>query len=399
MTDRNTDGEDTPLSLDFDTLAVRAGTLRSQYGEHSEALYLTSSFVFDNAAEAARRFCGEEEGMIYSRFTNPTVDMLQVRLAALEGGEACVATATGMAAILATCMGLLKSGDHIIASRGLFGSTQTFFNAYMAKFGVETTFVSATDLPEYEAAVRASTKLVFVETPSNPLTQLVDIAAVSAVAKKAGAWLAVDNCFCTPALQKPLALGADLVIHSATKYLDGQGRVLGGAVVGNKALLDEVFKFLRTAGPSISPFNAWIILKGLETLRIRMEAQSASALTIAQWLEAQPGIERVYYPGLPSHPQHALALKQQKSGGAIVAFEVKGGKEGAWRVVDGTRMLSITGNLGDTRTTITHPGTTTHGRIPAESRAAAGIRDNLLRLAVGLESVEDIKTDLARGLV
>jgi O-succinylhomoserine sulfhydrylase len=398
MTDHDSIGGDTPLSLDFDTLAVRAGTQRSQYGEHSEALFLTSSFVFENAAEAARRFCGEEDGMIYSRFTNPTVDMLQVRLAALEGGEACVATATGMAAILATCMGLLKSGDHIIASRGLFGSTQTFFNAYMAKFGVETTFVSATDLPEYEAAVRPTTKLVFVETPSNPLTQLVDIVAVAAVAKKAGAWLAVDNCFCTPALQKPLALGADLVIHSATKYLDGQGRVLGGAVVGSKALLDEVFKFLRTAGPTISPFNAWIILKGLETLRIRMEAQSASALSIAQWLEAQPGIERVYYPGLPSHPQHALALKQQKSGGAIVAFEVKGGKEGAWRVVDGTRMLSITGNLGDTRTTITHPGTTTHGRISAEARAAAGIKDNLLRLAVGLESVEDIKADLARGL-
>jgi O-succinylhomoserine sulfhydrylase len=398
MTNFHTDGEDTPLSLDFDTLAVRAGTVRSQYGEHSEALFLTSSFVFDNAAEAARRFCGEEDGMIYSRFTNPTVDMLQVRLAALEGGEACVATATGMAAILATCMGLLKSGDHIIASRGLFGSTQTFFNAYMAKFGVDTTFVSATDLAEYAAAVRPNTKLVFVETPSNPLTQLVDIAAVAAIAKKAGAWLAVDNCFCTPALQKPLALGADLVIHSATKYLDGQGRVLGGAVVGSKALLDEVFKFLRTAGPSISPFNAWIILKGLETLRIRMEAQSASALAIAQWLEAQPGIERVYYPGLPSHPQHALALQQQKSGGAIVAFEVKGGKEGAWRVVDGTRMLSITANLGDTRTTITHPGTTTHGRITAEARAAAGIQDSLLRLAVGLESIEDIKADLARGL-
>ncbi|MEC5387948.1 O-succinylhomoserine sulfhydrylase [Uliginosibacterium sp. H3] len=384
--------------LDFDTLAVRAGTLRSQYGEHSESLYLTSSFVFNNAAEAARRFCGEEDGMIYSRFTNPTVDMLQVRLAALEGGEACVATSTGMAAILATCMALLKSGDHIIASRGLFGSTQTFFNAYMAKFGVETTFVSATDLPEYEAAVRPTTKLVFVETPSNPLTQLVDIAAVSAIAKKAGAWLAVDNCFCTPALQKPLELGADLVIHSATKYLDGQGRVLGGAVVGNKVLLDEVFKFLRTAGPSISPFNAWVILKGLETLRIRMEAQSASALAIAQWLEAQPGIERVYYPGLPSHPQHELALRQQKSGGAIVAFEVKGGKDGAWRVVDGTRMLSITANLGDTRTTITHPGTTTHGRISADARAAAGIKDSLLRLAVGLESAEDIKADLANGL-
>lgn len=398
MTDRS-DFSLTDAQVHLDTLAVRAGTQRSQFGEHSEALYLTSSFVFDNAAEAARRFTGGEEGMIYSRFTNPTVDMLQVRLAAMEGGEACVATATGMAAILATCMGLLKSGDHIIASRGLFGSTQTFFNTYMAKFGVETSFVSATNLAEYAAAVRPTTKLVFIETPSNPLTELVDIEAVAAIAKSAGAWLAVDNCFCTPVLQTPLALGADLVIHSATKYLDGQGRVLGGAVVGSKALLDEIFKFLRTAGPSISPFNAWIILKGLETLRIRMEAQSASALLIAQWLEEQPGVERVFYPGLPSHPQHALALKQQKSGGAIVAFEVKGeGKEGAWRVIDSTRMLSITGNLGDTRTTITHPGTTTHGRLAPESRAAAGIRDSLLRLAVGLEATEDIKADLARGL-
>ena len=399
MTDSNHADDKVFSSLDFDTLAVRAGTQRSHYGEHSESLFLTSSFVFDNAAEAARRFTGQEEGMIYSRFTNPTVDMLQVRLAALEGGEACVATATGMAAILATCMGLLKSGDHIIASRGMFGSTQTFFSTYMGKFGVETTFVSATDIAEYDAAVRPTTKLVFIETPSNPLTQLVDIVAVAAVAKRAGAWLAVDNCFCTPALQKPLELGEDLVIHSATKYLDGQGRVLGGAVVGSKALLEEIYKFLRTAGPSISPFNAWVILKGLETLRIRMDAQSASALAIAQWLEAQPGVERVFYPGLTSHPQYALAMRQQKSGGAIVAFEVKGeGKEGAWRVVDATRMLSITANLGDTRTTITHPGTTTHGRLAAEVRAEAGIHDNLLRLAVGLESVEDIKADLARGL-
>jgi len=383
---------------DFDTIAVRAGTQRSQFGEHSESLYLTSSFVFKNAAEAARRFKGEEEGMVYARFSNPTVDMLQVRLAALEGGEACMATSSGMAAILATCMALLKAGDHIIASRGLFGSTQNFFNTYMSKFGVETTFVSATNLPEYEAAVKPSTKLIFIETPSNPLTELVDIAAVAAISKKAGALLAVDNCFCTPALQKPLTLGADLVIHSATKYLDGQGRVLGGAVVGSKVLIEEVLRFVRTAGPCISPFNAWVILKGLETLRIRMDAQSANALALAQWMEEQPGIERVFYPGLPSHPQHALARHQQSSGAAIVAFEVKGGQAEAWRVVDGTRMLSITANLGDTRTTITHPATTTHGRISADARAAAGIHDNLLRLAVGLESVEDIKADLLRGL-
>lgn len=384
--------------LDFDTLAVRAGITRSQFNEHSEALYLTSSFVFENAAQAAARFSGAEPGNVYARFTNPTVTALQTRLAALEGAEACVATASGMSAILAMVMGLLQAGDHIVASRGLFGASQQLLGGIMARFGIETSFVPATDLDAYRAAVTSRTKLFFVETPSNPLTQLVDITAVAEVAHEAGAWLAVDNCFCTPALQKPLSLGADIVVHSATKYLDGQGRVLGGAVVGSQALMDEVLKFLRTAGPSISPFNAWVILKGLETLRIRMEAQCASALELAAWLEAHPAVERVYYPGLPSHPQYELAQRQQKSGGAIVSFEVKGGREQAWKVVDETQMISITANLGDTKSTITHPASTTHGRISPEAREAAGICEGLLRVAVGLEAVEDLKADLARGL-
>ncbi|GAA5161396.1 O-succinylhomoserine sulfhydrylase [Viridibacterium curvum] len=386
------------LDLDPQTLAIRAGTQRSQFGEHSEALFLTSSYVFKSAAEAKGRFVGGDEGMVYSRFTNPTVDMLQTRLAALEGAEACIATASGMAAILAVCMGLLKSGDHIVASKGLFGSSIQFFNLYMAKFGVETSYVDADDLAAYEAAMKPTTKLVFVETPSNPLTQLVDIAATAEIAHRGGALLVVDNCFCSPALQQPLKLGADIVIHSATKYLDGQGRVLGGAVVGSKALLEEVLRFLRTAGPTISPFNAWIILKGLETLDIRMKAHSVNALAVASWLEQQPGVARVFYPGLPSHPQYELARRQQKTGGAIVAFEVKGGQAEAWRVVDNCRLLSITANLGDTRTTITHPATTTHGRITPEARTAAGIQDSLIRLAVGLEAVKDITDDLARGL-
>jgi O-succinylhomoserine sulfhydrylase len=384
--------------LSLDTLAVRAGIERSQFNEHSEALYLTSSFVFESAAQAAARFSGEEEGNVYARFTNPTVTAMQQRLAALEGAEACVATASGMAAIMSTVMGLMQAGDHIIASRGLFGATQQLFGNILSKFGIETTFVPATDLAAYRAAVTPKTKLFFVESPSNPLTELVDIAAVAAIAHEAGAVLAVDNCFCSPALQQPLKLGADLVIHSATKYLDGQGRVLGGAVCGDKKLIDEVFKFLRTAGPCISPFNAWIILKGLETLRIRMTAQSASALELATWLEAQPQVARVHYPGLPSHPQHALALRQQSSGGAIVSFEVKGGREEAWKVVDATRVVSITANLGDTKTTLTHPASTTHGRISPEAREGAGIRESLLRVAVGLESVADLKADLARGL-
>ncbi|MCB1889015.1 MAG: O-succinylhomoserine sulfhydrylase [Rhodocyclaceae bacterium] len=383
---------------DLDTLAVRAGTARSQFNEHSEALYLTSSFVFESAAQAAARFSGEEEGNVYSRFTNPTVTAMQERLAAMEGGDACVATSSGMSAIMATVMALMSAGDHVVASRGLFGATQQLFVNILSRFGITTDFVPATDLAAYEAAIRPETKLIFVETPSNPLTELVDITALSEIARRRGVRLAVDNCFCTPALQKPLALGADLVIHSATKYLDGQGRIIGGAVVGNKPDLDEVFRFLRTAGPSLSPFNAWVILKGLETLRIRMEAQSATALELARWLESHERVERVFYPGLASHPQHALAMRQQKSGGAIVSFEVRGAREAAWRVVDNCRLLSITANLGDTKTTITHPASTTHGRIGAEARQAAGIHEGLLRVAVGLESFADLKADLARGL-
>lgn len=385
-------------AFDFDTQAVRAGTTRSQFNEHSEALYLTSSFVFESAAQAAARFAGEEPGNVYARFSNPTVTAMQQRLAALEGAEACVATASGMSAILSLVMATMQAGDHIVASRGLFGATQQLFGNILAKFGIDTSFVPATELAAYRAAVRPRTRLIFIETPSNPLTEIVDIAAVADVAHAAGALLAVDNCFCTPALQRPLALGADVVVHSATKYLDGQGRVLGGVVAGRADVMDEVFKFLRTAGPCISPFNAWVILKGLETLRIRMDAQSAAALELARWLETQPGVRRVHYPGLSSHPQHELAMRQQKSGGAILSFELEGGRERAWRVVDATRMISITANLGDTKTTITHPASTTHGRISAEAREASGISEGLLRIAVGLESIEDLKADLARGL-
>lgn len=381
-----------------ETLAVRAGAVQSQFGENSEALFLTSSFTFESAAQAAARFIGEEPGNIYSRFTNPTVTMFEERLAALEGAEQCVATASGMSAILACVMGLLRAGDHIVASRSIFGATINLFNNIIKKFGVETTYVSATDATEWQAAVRPNTKLFFLETPSNPLTEISDIAAIAAVAKGCGALLAVDNCFCTPILQRPFELGADIVIHSATKYIDGQGRVLGGAVLGSKKLMEPVFGFLRTAGPTMSAFNAWIFLKGLETLKIRMDAHSANALELARWLEAQPNVARVFYPGLPSHPQHQLAMKQQKSGGGIVSFEVKGGKEAAWRVIDNTRMISITANLGDTKTTITHPASTTHGRIAPEARAAAGITDGLIRIATGLEAVIDIQNDLARGL-
>ncbi|MBI3901410.1 MAG: O-succinylhomoserine sulfhydrylase [Nitrosomonadales bacterium] len=381
-----------------ETLAVRAGTQRSQFSEHSEAMFLTSSFTFDSAAQAAARFIGEEPGNIYSRFTNPTVTMFEERLAAMEGAEQCIATASGMSAILACCMGVLKAGDHIVASRSLFGATVNLFGGILKKFGIETTFVSATVVSEWSAAVRPQTKLFFLETPSNPLTEISDIAAIAVVAKQCGALLAVDNCFCTPILQRPLQLGADIVIHSATKYLDGQGRVLGGAVLGNKKTLEGVYQFLRTAGPTMSAFNAWVFLKGLETLKIRMDAHSANALELARWLEAQPNVARVFYPGLPSHPQHALALKQQKTGGGIVSFEVKGGKDAAWHVIDNTQLVSITANLGDTKTTLTHPATTTHARNTPEQRAAAGITDGLLRIAVGLEAVCDIQNDLARGL-
>ncbi|MEO8331767.1 MAG: O-succinylhomoserine sulfhydrylase [Gallionella sp.] len=381
-----------------ETLAVRAGSVRSQFGEHSEALFLTSSFVFENAAQAAARFIGEEPGNIYSRFTNPTVTMFEERLAAMEGAEQCIATASGMSAILACVMGVLKAGDHIVASRSLFGASVNLFNNIIRKFGVETTYVSATDVAEWQAAVRPNTRLFFLETPSNPLTEISDIAAIAAVAKHCGALLAVDNCFCTPILQRPLELGADIVIHSATKYIDGQGRVLGGAVLGSRKNLEGVYQFLRTAGPTMSAFNAWIFLKGMETLKLRMDAHSANALELARWLEAQPNVARVFYPGLPSHPQHALAMKQQKTGGGIVSFEVKGGKAAAWRVIDSTRMLSITANLGDTKTTITHPASTTHARNTPESRTAAGITDGLIRIAVGLEAVVDIQNDLAPGL-
>lgn len=381
-----------------ETLAVRAGGVHSQFHEHSEAMFLTSSFTFDSAAQAAARFIGEEPGNIYARFTNPTVTMFEERLAALEGAEHCVATASGMSAILACCMGLLKSGDHIVASRSLFGASINLFNNYFRKFGVETTYVSATDVSEWTAAVRPETKLFFLETPSNPLTEISDISAIAALARQHNVLLAVDNCFCTPILQRPLELGADIVIHSATKYIDGQGRVLGGAVLGSKKLMEPVYGFLRTAGPTMSAFNAWVFLKGLETLKIRMDAHCTNALAVAQWLEAQPNVARVFYPGLPSHPQHALAMKQQKSGGGIVSFEVKGGREAAWRVIDSARMVSITANLGDTKTTLTHPATTTHARITPEARAAAGITEGLLRIAVGLEAVSDIQADLARGL-
>ncbi len=382
----------------FDTLAVRAGQERSQFNEHSEALYLTSSFVFDNAAQAAARFSGAEPGNVYARFTNPTVTTLQERLAALEGAEVCVATATGMAAILSTIMALMKSGEHIVASRSIFGATQQLLGNILPRFGVDTTFVDQNSVEGFRAAMRPTTKLVFIETPSNPLTEVFDIAALAEVAHVGGALLVVDNCFCTPALQRPLEMGADLVIHSATKYLDGQGRVLGGAVCGAKVPAEEIFKFLRTAGPSLSPFNAWVILKGLETLSVRMRAQSDNALQMARWLETQPEVARVFYPGLASHPQHALAMRQQAGGGAIVSFEVKGERAAAWRVVDNCRLLSITANLGDTKTTITHPASTTHGRITPEARAASGIGEGLLRIAVGLESPADLQADLARGL-
>ncbi len=382
----------------LETLAVRAGQERSQFGEHSEALYLTSSFVFKTAAQAAARFAGEEEGNVYSRFTNPTVTMMQNRLAALEGADSCVATATGMAAILATVMALVKGGEHIIASRSIFGATQHLFGTILPKFGVETTFIDGGNPTNFVSALQPNTRLIFVETPSNPLTELLDIAALGQVAHAGGALLAVDNCFCTPALQRPLELGADLVIHSATKYLDGQGRVLGGAVCGKKALVDEILMHTRTAGPSLSPFNAWVILKGLETLSIRMLAQSATALLLARWLEGQPNVARVLYPGLTSHPQYALAQRQQTSGGAILSVEVAGGRESAWHVIDKCKLVSITANLGDTKSTITHPASTTHGRISAEARDASGITEGLLRIAVGLEALNDIQSDLARGI-
>jgi O-succinylhomoserine sulfhydrylase len=390
---------ETDFSAEFETLAVRAGQVRGYEHEHSEAIYTTSSFAFASAAEAAARFSGVEPGNIYSRFTNPTVRTFQDRLAALEGGEACVATSSGMAAILSACMALLKHGDHVVCSRSVFGSTVSLFDRYLKRFGIEVDFVSQVDIEAWQAAIKPNTRLLFLETPSNPLTELADVAALAELAHTHDALLAVDNCFCTPALQRPLALGADLVIHSATKYLDGQGRCIGGAVVGDAERVGkDVFGFLRTAGPTMSPFNAWVFLKGLETLRLRMRAHCDNAQRVAEWLEAQPQVERVHYPGLEAHPQHELARRQQDGFGGVVSFEVRGGQEAAWRVVDATRMISITANLGDAKTTITHPATTTHGRISAEQRAEAGIRDGLLRVSVGLEAANDLITDLAHGL-
>lgn len=382
-----------------DTTALRGGWERTGEQEHSEAIFPTSSFSFANAAEAAARFSGEEPGNIYSRFTNPTVRAFEKRLAAMEGGERAIGMASGMAAILATCMSLLRMGDHVICSLGVFGTTASLFANQLTRFGITTDFVSPTDPAAWAAAVRPETRMLFLETPSNPLTEVADIRALADLAHDNDAWLVVDNCFCTPALQRPLDFGADLVTHSATKYLDGQGRCVGGAVVGDaKTLHEQIFPFLRTAGPSMSPFNAWVFLKGLETLGVRMRAHSEQAAALAQWLVAHPGVERVFYSGLPDHPQHALAARQQKASGGIVSFEVAGGREAAWQVVDATEMMSITANLGDVRTTIAHPASTTHGRVPVEQRQAMGIHEGLVRVSVGLEDLADIQTDLDRGL-
>ena len=384
----------------FDTAAVHEGHRATNEGEQAEPIFTSSSFTFHSAAEAAARFAGESPGNIYSRFTNPTVRAFEKRLAALERGERCVATASGMAAILSTCMGLLKAGDHVVSSRGIFGPTTLLLDKILPRFGVETTFVPQSDYDAWERAVQPRTRLLFLETPSNPLTELADIARLADMAHARGCLLAVDNCFCTPALQLPLTLGADIVIHSATKYIDGQGRCIGGAVVGSEQLVgNDIYGFLRTAGPSMSPFNAWVFLKGLETLRLRMEAHSRNALVLAEWLQTQPAVARVYYPGLTSHPQHELAKRQQRGGfGGIVSFELKGGRDAAWRFIDSVELLSITANLGDTKSTVTHPATTTHGRLTAEDRARSGITEGLVRISVGLEDVEDLRRDIERGL-
>jgi len=392
------DFDDPLLGAALDTLAIRAGQVRSHEGEHSEALFLTSSYVFGSAQEAADRFAGNQPGNVYSRYTNPTVRNFEERIAALEGAESAVATSSGMAAILSACIALLKAGDHIVCSRSVFGTTTVLFTKYLQKFGITTTFVAPTDYVAWEAAFTATTKLVFVETPSNPLCDVIDIQRLADISHARGALLVVDNCFCTPALQLPLKLGADLVVHSATKYIDGQGRCLGGVVAGPKVLVDEVLGFIRSAGPSLSPFNAWVFLKGLETLRLRMEAHSRNALELARWLNEQPQVEKVFYAGLPSHVGHELAAKQQTAFGGVLSFRVKGGREEAWKVIDATRIMSLTANLGDTKTTIVHPATTTHGRLTPEQKAEAGITENLIRIAVGLEDVNDLKADLARGL-
>ena len=381
--------------MKFDTKAIRAGSLQSEFGENSEALFLTSSYVFDSSSQAAARFAGNEPGNIYSRFTNPTVTMFQDRLAALEGGEACVATSSGMSALLAIIMGLCSTGDHIVASRSIFGTTIQLLSNILKRWGLEVTFVSLTNLNEWEDGIQQNTKLFFVETPSNPLTEVTDIKALSIIAHQKDIKLVVDNCFCSPALQKPLLFGADIIHHSVTKYIDGQGRCLGGAVVTDKKTIEPIYQFLRTAGPTMSAFNAWVFLKGLETLSIRMHAHSKNAFHLASWLESQPRVDRVYYPGLASHPQHKLALRQQKTGGAIVSFEVNGGQKDAWSLIDSTRLISITANLGDVKSTITHPATTTHSRVSPEERQKVGIKDNLVRIAVGLEDTEDLKADLS----
>lgn len=386
-------------SLRFRTRAIRAGSRRSPEGEHSESIYATSSFVCDSAAQAAARFSGEEPGNLYSRFTNPSVRMFEERLASLEGGEHCVATSSGMAAIHAVMMGLLRAGDHVICSLNVFGSTVLLLKNIMARFGVETTFVSLTDNLAWEAAVRPQTKLLFIETPGNPLTDIADIEVLADIAHRNNALLVVDNCFCTPVLQRPLELGADIVVHSATKYIDGQGRCLGGAVVGTKQLVGgDIYSYLRTAGPTMSAFNAWVFLHGLETLAVRMRGHCENAQELARWLAQHPAIEKVNYPGLASHPQHALAVKQQSAFGGIISFEVKGGQQAAWQVIDATRFISITANLGDVKTTITHPATTTHGRLTEDDRRLAGISRSLVRVSVGLEDVDDLREDLNRGL-
>ncbi|MGB1541938.1 MAG: O-succinylhomoserine sulfhydrylase [Spongiibacter marinus] len=389
---------DVLAECELDTLAVRAGQRRTVEGEHAEPIFTTSSYVFASAEEAAARFSGEQPGNVYSRYTNPTVRTFEERIAALEGGEAAVATSSGMAAILSTCIALLKAGDHIVCSRSVFGTTTNLLSKYMAKLGVETSFVSPLDMDAWRDAIRPQTRLLFLESPSNPLAEVADIAAMAALAKASDSLLVVDNCFCTPALQQPLALGADIVVHSATKYLDGQGRCVGGAVVGRREHMDEILGFIRTAGPTMSPFNAWVFLKGLETLRLRMMAHSASALALAQWLAQQDKIETVYYAGLPSHPGHKLAAQQQKAFGGVLSFTVRGQRDAAWRFIDATRLVSITANLGDAKTTIVHPATTTHGRLSDAQRAESGISDNLIRLAVGLEELTDLKADLQRGL-
>ena len=391
--------DDEPNELGLATRAVRAGQVRTLESEHSEPIFPTSSFVFDNAAQAAARFAGTEPGNVYSRFTNPTVRTFEQRLAALEGGERCVATSSGMSAILTTCMALLKQGDHIVSSRSIFGTTVNLFNKILSRFGVQTSFVALSDPDAWEAAIGPQTRMLFLETPSNPLSEIADIRRLAELARARDCLLVVDNCFCTPILQQPFALGADIVIHSATKYLDGQGRCVGGAVIGSKALMDEdVFGFLRTAGPSMSPFNAWVFLKGLETLPIRMRAHSEAAMRLATWLEAHPRVKRVYYPGLKSHPQHELANRQQSGFGGILAFEVSGGRQAAWRLVDATRIYSVTANLGDTKSTITHPATTTHHRLTDHQRAEAGITEELVRISVGLETTEDLIADLEQAL-